>query len=363
MVRRIKLTMVFIFFLFTIAMAQNENGNGEQQEEDIFELKVKEVSFTIIPTIKLVLPDTSAIIGINQKIGDTNLIAQSEYNYLYSKINYLLQYVVNFYFPLSFSLYDNVNFEKIYENHKYLQRNKGYGAGLQSPNIFNFLTLKQELKNENYYFASIEDKLNINQGNILFYNTWIEFLFEQKQKNKTLRDTYLGINFEKAIPSDFSDYNFLFLNLFFNKIFYYKDKRSLNFYLEYGYLLTGDNLPIWKIYTLGGYERLMGYPYDEFQGLYKLFGRIKGDSIIFDKINWEFLFLKLLNINGFLVANAGNVGSVYDIQDFTEYKFSVGGGIDLNLLFRNKIKIVLTFTLAQAINSGYSPVFYFVYQL
>lgn len=360
MVRRLKLMLVFVFFLFAMIFGQN---NGDEQDEEIFELKVKEVSFTIIPTIKLVLPDTSAVIGINQKIGDTNLIAQSEYNYLYSKISYLLQYIINFYFPLSFSLYDNVNFEKIYENLKYLQRNKGYGVGLQSPNIFNFLTLKQELKNENYYFASIEDKLNINQGNILFYNTWIEFLFEQQQKNKTLRDTYLGINFEKAIPSDFTDYNFLFLNLFFNKIFYYKDKRSLNFYLEYGYLLTGDNLPIWKIFTLGGYERLMGYSFDEFQGLYKLFGRIKGDTIIFDKINWEFLFLKLLNINGFLVLNTGNVGSVYDIQDFTKYKLSVGGGIDLNLLFRNRIKVILTFTLAKAINSYHPPVFYFVYQL
>lgn len=358
MVRKIIFLFIFLLFL-SVAIFPQDNGD----EEEIFELKVKELSFTIVPTFKLIVPETSITLGLSQKIGETDFLAQSEYNYLHSKINYLLQYTLNFFIPFFVDLYDNVNFEKIYENKKYLQRNKGYGAGLQTPKIFDIFILKQEIKSENYYFASIEDKLNINQGNILLYNTWLEFLFEHKIKKEIFKDFYAGINFEKAILSDFTDYNFLFLNFILNKIFYFEHKRTIDFYIEYGYLLAKDKLPLWKIYTLGGYERLMGFGYDEFQGYYKVFSKLKGEARIWDKINFELLFLKLVSIDGFLVLNMGQVGNVYEIQDFSDYKTSIGFGTDLNILFRNKLKITLTFALAQAIKPGRSPVFYFVYFL
>ncbi len=358
MAKRIILLLINLFFLNILILSAESQDNDE-----IFELKVKELSFTLIPTFKLIVPEASVVLGLNQKIGETEFFAQSEYNYLYGKINYLLQYTVNLFLPVFINLYDNVSFEKIYENKKYLQRNKGYGVGLQTPQFFDFFKLKQEIKSENYYFASIEEKLNVNQGNILLYDTFVEFLFEHEIKKEVLRDFYTGINFEKAIPSDFTNYNFLFLNIVMDKIFYFENKKTIDFYMEYGYLLTSDNLPIWKIYTLGGYERLMGFAYDEFQGYYKVFLKLKGKLPIWDKINFNLLFLKLVSIDGFLVFNLGQVGNVYEIQDFSDYKTSIGCGMDLNFLFKNKIKISITLALAQAIKSGRFPVFYFVYQL
>ncbi len=359
MVRKIIFLLLNLFLLYAYIFSVETNG----EDDEIFELKVKELSFTIIPTFKLIVPETSINLGLRQKIGETDFLAQSEYNYIHSKINYLLEYTVNLYLPVFVNLYDNVNFEKIYENKKYLQRNKGYGGGIKTQKIFDFFVLKQEIKSENYYFASIEDRLNINQGNILLYNTWLEFLFEHKYKKEILKDFYSVINFEKAIPSDFSEYNFLFLNLIGDYIFYFENKRTINFYMEYGYLLIRDNLPVWKIYSLGGYERLIGFQYDEFQGYYKFFSRIRGKSMIWDNINFELLFLKLTSIDGFLVFDAGQVGNIYEIQKYTDYKMSIGGGIDFNILFRNKLKITLTLALGQAIKQDRYPVFYFIYEL
>ncbi len=375
MARRIIFLLLNLFFLYVFIFSVETN----EEKDEIFELKVKELSFTIIPTFKLIVPETSVILGLRQKIGETDFLAQSEYNYIHSKINYLLEYTVNLYLPVFVNLYDNVNFEKIYESKKYLQRNKGYGGGIKTQKIFDFLILKQEIKSENYYFASIDDKLNITQGNIfllLIHKIFLNYqyqlynqlqrhfhLLKKKYKKEILRDFYLSINFEKAIPSDFSEYNFLFLNLISDYILYLENKRTINFYMEYGYLLTRDNLPVWKIYNLGGYEKLMGFQYDEYQGYYKFFSRIKGKSIIWDNINFEFLFLKLTSIDGFLVFDAGQVGNIHEIQNFTDYKMSAGAGIDFNILFRNKLKITLTLATGQAIKQGRSPVFYFIYVL
>jgi hypothetical protein len=81
------------------------------------------------------------------------------------------------------------------------------------------------------------------------------------------------------------------------------------------------------------------------------------------KINWELFWFKITDIDGTALADMGNAGSIWDVQDFGDYKLSAGLGLDVYVLFRNKTNIKLSFLLAQAIKQGYTPVFYFVYEV
>ena len=108
---------------------------------------------------------------------------------------------------------------------------------------------------------------------------------------------------------------------------------------------------------------MIGYNYDEIQGYYKIFVRGSYKFVLFDKINWGIFKFKLGDIEMFFMGDAGNVGTVWDIQKFNEYKTGIATGFKFNFYYRNKTKISFTVAVAKALTDGRTPVFYFMQEL
>lgn len=328
-------------------------------EDTLVNVSVKELHFNITPTFKFVLPDTSARIGIKQKIGESTLEGVTEYNYIYSKINYLIKYEVTFGLPLTASLYDDINFEKMYEEKKYLQRNRGYSGGVQTPKLFDFLVLKQEMKSEDFYFAHLNDEAEVSRGFLLLHESTVEMEWKGKE-----RDAFrMNFNLDHSIPYQYSRYDFMFLNAWAEKIIETGDGSYLQAKMDLGYILEAANVPVWRRYSMGSYDRMIGYKYDEMHGNYMAFLRLKYDYAFLKKLNWQLFWFKITDIDAVAVADIGNAGSVWDMQDPAKYSAGAGLGFDVYVLFRNKTNIKLSFLLAQAIKQNYTPVFYFIYEV
>jgi hypothetical protein len=331
-------------------------------EEDMFmEVRLKELFFNITPEFQFVLPDASLKIGIKQKVGDTMLDASTEYNYLYNKIRYDIRYSVDVYLTFSANLYDAVSFEQVYQNQKYIQRNKGFGLSIQSPEIFDFLIFREEFRVDNYYFARLDNAYSPDTGYIMILNSWLEL--DLSFSNKGIKPTdRFAVNFDKSIPSEFSSYNFLFLEIYADKKFNFEGGQSLSLKFEGGYLLEKNDAPIWQIYRLGGYDRMMGYNYDEFEGYYMDFMRIRYETPVLEKVNWEFFWIKLDTVRMFTIFDMGSAGGDHEVVNIDHYNYSAGLGLIIEFTFRGRTPVKMTFAMAQAIKQGKTPVFYFVHE-
>jgi hypothetical protein len=198
-------------------------------------------------------------------------------------------------------------------------------------------------------------------GNVLVLDSWLEIDLNFDNKKMQQADR-LAVNFSKFIPSEMSAYNFLFLNIFIDKKFALADGLAVSLKYEGGYLIQKVDLPIWQTYRLGGYEKMLGYNYDEFEGPYMNFLRLKFEVPLFEKINLEVLWIKFDNIRLFTIFDTGYVGNERDIASLNRYSYSAGFGIVVEFTFRQRTSVKMTFAVAQAIKQDKLPVFYFVQQ-
>ena len=350
---------LFAVLLFCFSVFAHGEEAGERPE-NLFEVTLKEVRFNITPSFKFVLPDTFARMLIRQHIGKTVLEADTFYNYIYSEMKYKLRYILEFEYPVALSLYDEINFEKKYEDNSYLQRNKGIGFTFQTPEYFGFLTLRQQIKYENIYFSQLETVMTAEDNNNFMLTTFAGFHFRD-EKGRT--DLYTDISLEKAIPHDLSPINFLFMNCSFLKVFRMGRTRQFSLRAELGYEFEGHVVPIWKKYLMGGYDRMMGYNYDTLQGNNKFFTRWKLDFLLGENTGWELPMLQFANVNSFIVTDIGVVGGKEDFIDASKYNISFGLGLIFHAVFRGKTKMKITVAIAQPIEEGMWPMFYFVHEI
>ena len=336
---------------------------GTDYYDDIINIKVKELHLFITPSFKVTLPDANVNLGLKQKIGDTILEGMTEYNYIYNKIKYLLKYGLETYFPVYLSLYDNLEFEAVYNNTKYIQRTKGLGISVGTPILFSVLKFGEAFRNENAYLANLNNSLEVQQGLASIINTWMEVKIIGKQGGNEFDEMRLNVDIDKAIPHKYSPYNFMFLNCSLITNLRFENGNNLLFNVETGYMLDASNVPLWKIYSLGGFDRLIGYGLNQFQDYYKVFGRLRFDGLIADKIGWELWWLKLDNLKAFAIVDCGKTGNVHQIQEYGSYKYGVGAGVSFQFTFRKRTPIKVTLAVGQAIETSTPPVVYFIYEL
>ncbi|MCX8093740.1 MAG: hypothetical protein N3E50_06185 [Candidatus Goldbacteria bacterium] len=354
-----RITIILILIFFTVySLAENVSPSAD---EEMLELKLKEVHFSITPSFKLVVPDASVKLGLKQKIGDTQLDAETEYNYLYNKINYNIQYSLDFLLTYYVKFYDAINFEQIYFKEKYIQRNKGIILGVHTPALFNYFQIREELKFDNYYFAKLNSTSFLpDTGNTIFLVTWFEFSNAFLQKND-LQMIYAGVNFVKSISSDISFYNYLSMNILFENNFRF-DSSLMQFKYEGGFLLERFSLPLWEVYRLGSFDKLIGYNYDEFQGFYKNFFRIKYEWAILEKLNWELFWFLFNRINTLIIFDVGCAGNDNEVMAINNYHVGIGLGLKFEFLFRKRTPVSITLAIGQAIKQDKYPIFYFVHE-
>lgn len=331
--------------------------------EDILNLKINELHLNITPYFKVVLPDASVNLGLKQRIGDTTLEGMTEYNYIYNKIKYFLKYGLETYFPVYVSLYDNLEFEQIYKEQKYIQRTKGLGLSIGTPIVFSVLKFGEEFKNENAYLALLDNTLTAQEGLASIFNTWMQLKIMGKTDAAEFELLRLDINFDKAIPHKYSAYNFLFLNCSLSTNIKFDKGNNLLLNIETGHMLEAQNVPLWKIYSLGGYDRLIGYSLNKFQDYYKIFGRIRYDGTIMENTGWELWWFKLDSLKGFFIADCGRTGDVHQIQILNTYKYGLGAGISMQFTFRKRTLVLVTLAIGQAMEKHIPPVVYFIYEL
>ena len=345
------------------AVAPQNVTNTTDFFEDIINLKVKELHLNITPSFKVVLPDASVNLGLKQRVGDTVLEGMTEYNYIYNKIKYMLKYGLETWFPVSVSLYDNLEFEQSYNNKKYIHRTKGLGISLGTPVLFDVLRVGEEFRNESAYLAHLNSAFEVQQGLASIINTWAEYRLQGNIGGSDFDYLHLDFNFDKAIPHKDSRYNFLFFNSNLTCNFRFDNGNNLLIYTETGHMLEAQNVPLWKLYSIGGYDRLIGYGLNSFQGYYKVFGRLRYDGTIADNIGWEWWWFRLDNLKGFLIADCGNAGDVHQVTELNKYKYGVGTGFSFQFTFRKRTPVKVTFALGQPVESGKVPVIYFIYEL
>jgi hypothetical protein len=331
-------------------------------EDDIMNIKVRELHLNITPEFKFVVPDADVFLGLTQKIGDTTLEGETEYNYIYNKIHYLLKYTLDLYVPVGVSLYDNIDFQQVYFEQKYIQRTKGLGVNAGSPAILSGFKFGEEFKNESSYLAQLDNGLAISNGLASIFRTWFEVKVTGNVAGKEFNKLLIGLDFEKAVPHTYSTYNFLFMNSSFTSNVRFNEYDNLMFHAETGHLLVPTDVPLWKVYNLGGFDSLIGYGLNEFQDYFKVAGRIKYEKQIADSLNWDLPLIRLDRIKGFAIVDCGISGDVHIIQDFNRYKFGTGAGLTFDFTFRKRTPIRATLALGQAIRKG-PPVVYFIYEL
>jgi hypothetical protein len=329
--------------------------------DEYMQMQLKELHLDVTPTFKFVLPDTDFKINISNKFENSLFEAFTEYNYLYSKINYMLRYTLDIFLQPFVSLYDDTDFEKVYADSKYIQRTKGLSGGVKTPMLGDIFLLSAEAKNESFYNANLQDNLNVNQGNM----NLVDGNFEIFDKKKETSDYYFQANVEKSIPAGNSSYNYMFLNIDAHKSLKIMSGNEITDIFEGGYLLQQDDVPQWKLYYLGGYDRLAGYGFEQFYGYYKIFNRFKFSIQILNNVGWELgwkqFTAKWNDMDAFLLFDSGCVGNVGEIQGIQNYHFSVGAGVRFGCILGKTSKVKFTFMLAQAIIYNKSlPVFYFV---
>lgn len=329
-------------------------------ENEIMQVRVKEIHFFVTPTFKFVLPDTSIKMGIVQDFDKSKLEGSTEYNYVYSKMNYLVKYILNFSFPVSASLYDNIWFERIFEKKKYLQRNRGVRIGLETPEFLQFFRVNESIKRETYYFAALDESVSTDGGTINIWDSVLEVKVKDQQQGN---DFLASVHFEKGLPGEESKYNYLYLNLDAAKSFTINGSDKFSISADAGYVLERYDLPAWKRYSLGGYDSLWGYRVDEFYGDYRLKCRFRYDHKLFDNIGFKVMLMELTSVNGFILIDIGNTGDIWQMQKLDRYKTGAGGGLEINLVYNKMNKFKLSVALAQAINGSSVPTFYFVYDI
>ncbi len=328
--------------------------------ESMFQLKVKELEFNLTPTFKIVLPDTNTEMGIKHRMGETILEGYTRYNYIYSQINYQIKYTLDLITPVSFRLYDDIKLESIYEQRKYLQKVKGFGGGIETPELFGFFKLREEISSETFYVAQLQEPFSADEGNLLVLRSRFEAVF----KDVLNRDFFiLKTGVENSIPYEGNIYNYILLNVDSDIHLRYGQERELGIFYRGGYLLENYNLPLWKRYRLGGYDRLIGYNHDEFEGHYSVFGRMRYDFRVFDKIDWSIPLFEFKSLSMFVIGDIGCAGDGRKIMGIGNYKYSVGAGIVFNMTFRKKTKMKITIALGQAIEEGRLPVFYLIHEI
>ena len=331
--------------------------------EDIMNLKVKELQLNITPSFKVVLPDASVTLGLKQRIGDTILEGMTEYNYIYNKIKYLLKYGLETYFPVYLSLYDNMEFEQIYNQEKYIQRTKGLGVSVGTPVLFEIIKFGEEFRNETAYLAHLNNPLTVDEGLASIFNTWMDIYITGKQGGAEFDLLHISAGFDKAIPHQYSRYNFLFLNCSLVSNLRFENGNNLLLSMETGHMLEAQNVPLWRIYSLGGYDRLIGYGLNQFQDYYKIFGRLRFDGNVAESIGWELWWFRLDNLKAFAIVDCGRTGNVHQIQEYNSYKYGLGAGISFQFTFRKRTPVKVTLAVGQAVEKDMTPVVYFIYEL
>lgn len=372
MAKKTVLMFLSLFLLFSCVLNAQEADGGANTEtaenieeladriEGMFQFKVKELEFNLTPTFQIVLPDTSAEMGIKHRMGETLLEGYTKYNYIYSQINYQLKYTLDIFMPVSFRLYDDIKLESIYERRKYLQKVKGFGGGIETPELLGFIRIREELSSETFYVAQLQDTFSAEEGNLLVLRSIVDMVFRDGLK----RDFFvLNTGIENSIPYEGNVYDYTLLNLRADVFLRYGDDRRLGLFYRGGYLLENHKLPVWKRYRLGGYDRMIGYNYDEYEGRYFVFGRARYDFKVFGAVDLNIPLFEFKGISMFVIGDIGCAGDGRRIMGLGNYKYSVGAGVVFDMTFRKKTKMKITLAIGQAIEQGRMPVFYLIHEI
>ena len=371
MAKKAALTVLLAVFFASVAFGSEAapdcvTKNAETLDEmadkleSMFQVKVKELELNLTPSFKIVLPDTNTEMGIKHKMGETTLEGLTKYNYIYSQIYYQIKYTLDVFAPVSFSLYDDIKLESIYEQRKYLQKVKGFAGGVETPKILGILKLREEVASETFYVAQLQEPFQADEGNLLVLRS----RFDTDLKDETGRE-WLAFKavIENSIPYEGNIYNYMLLNLDSSLHFRYAGSRELSLFYRGGYLIESQNLPLWKRYKLGGYDRMIGYNYDEFAGKYLAFGRLRFDFRVFDKIDWSIPLLEFKSLSMFVIGDIGCAGEGRDLLGLGNYRYSAGLGVVFDVTFRKKTTMKITLAIGQAIEQGRWPVFYLIHEI
>jgi len=119
--------------------------------------------------------------------------------------------------------------------------------------------------------------------------------------------------------------------------------------------------PLTSQYRIGGYEFLKGYSYKEFYG---------GDALIYNNLiyhiplikNVEKKFIgteiKIVTWNVFVESAKIGDRTIFDTTQ--DIKSSMGIGLDTSVTILKTLEMKAGIAIAQALESGYSPMGYFV---
>ncbi len=140
-----------------------------------------------------------------------------------------------------------------------------------------------------------------------------------------------GYQYFKLIAySGFSDYSFGFLELDVSRYMSFKEDHvfAFNFYMSAAF----GTVPFYKLPALGGQNRMRGYFY----------GRYRDNFYATLQLEYRQYFSKRFGFVAF--GGLGDVSSEFITYDFSNLKYSVGGG--LRYLFNKKQKINLRMDIA-----------------
>ncbi len=347
------ITFIFLTLFFTFPTLFSQ----QQPTPEIF---LQEPIVSVSPKLQLLLPNGVAIVTLKEQFSKTMVDFAMKYDFIDSNINNKIAFGYNFYRVfLGLHLYDIADFSEIYLSEEHLQRNKGI-MPFGIINLGRSYYINGSLKFEDTITASLATSDKIDKGTNVTGK--IGLLYDRLDENSKLpTGLKTSLDVEKSLPDMGSSYDYTQSELEFVNYFYPLKSHFLKYYLKVGYPVSPIHKPLTSQYRIGGYEFLKGYSYKEFYG---------GDALIYNNLiyhiplikNVEKKFIgteiKIVTWNVFVESAKIGDRTIFDTTQ--DIKSSMGIGLDTSVTILKTLEMKAGIAIAQALESGYSPMGYFV---
>ncbi|RLD18377.1 MAG: hypothetical protein DRI36_01590 [Caldiserica bacterium] len=248
-----------------------------------------------------------------------------------------------------FGFKELVSFEKVYEDKKYLERQREVSPYFTFY-LKSYLPLSVGLRINSITTALQEGLSELKRDKTR--NLYFLFTFKKKEEeifNLKIENSYKtiihGYLFTKL------EFNFGFKIKMRNDLFLlFSSEFAIPFNLDEGEVVRGE------LYSLGGLERLKGYDYEEFRGSYKSYISTEFSFPLYRAKSRRYFGFHFEHLKGFFIVETGKTeDEFYYIRN---YLSSIGVGLEYKLSFFKIFSSRMRFMITKATEKGRKPKFY-----
>lgn len=324
---------------------------------DVSEVKFQQTEMKFTPDSQVSLPNGIIDIMFQQNVSSTQVVFKSRYDYVNNYINAGFDFRYNW--PVlfaGFGLADDIYFEALYSNQRYLQRTR-YIRPYIGEKVSTHAELVTAFTFEDTYTAGIDNLLTLDRGK----NTIVTESYAYDNLEPSLaqpRGERVTLSLSKAFSELGGNYDYTMAETTLSMFLYPHRKHFLKLDFKAGYPISLNRQPLADIYYIGGFDIMRGYAFREFAG----------NSLIYMQLGYHIPLVKLTDkeirdatlgvLTADVYAEVAKIGEkdIFEVPGVVKSSGGVGLGCVMKLFGR--IRTRFTVSVYQAADP-LAPVFYF----